>query len=302
VGRVGDQRLARPLAFVRADPADPSSRAHERRLVREAVRQCRPDDVRVPDGGCGLALLQAAGATRDVVRLARNATFRRAVPPPYGGRGRPPTRGAMVRPRPRAYKGQPSPATPPDRTATWHEGAALLRAEVWADLVLPAAAARAFTVVAIHDPRHREPLLLATALALPPQQVRDCYRDRWPVEQLPLAAKQMLGAARQFVHAPATCQRRPERTLLAGAVLSYAAATAPAIPTGFWDRCPRATPGRLRRLLARTPLPHDFPLPARLRAKAAATDHLPTGSWGQRRRSTADRPTVPAPDTLAVAA
>jgi hypothetical protein len=304
VGRAGDERLALPLAFVRADPADPSSRAHERRLVAEAVRQCQADDVLVLDGGFGLALLHAAGATRYVVRLAKNATFRRAAPPPYGGRGRRPTRGVPVRPLPRCHKGRPIPATPPDRTATWREGGALLRAEVWADLVLPDADADApaFTVVALHDPRHRAPLLLATPLALTPQQVRDCYRDRWPVEQLPLAAKQMLGAARQFVHAPETCQRLPELALLAGAVLSYAAATAPPIPTGFWDRRPRATPGRLRRLLARTPFPQDFPLPARLRAKAAVTAHLPTGFWGQRRHQTAAPLADAAPDTLAVAA
>ncbi len=106
----------------------------------------------------------------------------------------------------------------------------------------------------------------------------------WAIEQLPLAAKQMLGAARQFVHAPETCQRLPELALLAGSVLSYAAATAPAIPTGFWDRQPHPTPGRLRRCLARLPFPQNFPLPARIRAKAAVTGHLPTGCWGQRRR------------------
>jgi hypothetical protein len=112
----------------------------------------------------------------------------------------------------------------------------------------------------------------------------------------------MLGAVRQFVHAPETCQRLPELALLAGSVLSYAAATAPAIPTGFWDRCPKATPGRLRRLLARTPFPHDFPLPARLRAKAAVTEHLPKGFWGQCRRPPAELPVAPASATLEVAA
>ena len=101
----------------------------------------------------------------------------------------------------------------------------------------------------------------------------------------------MLGAARQFVHAPETCQRLPELALLAGAVLSYVAATAPAIPTGFWDRRPQPTPGRLRRLLARTPFPQDFPVPTRIREKAAVTGHLRTGWWGQRRRAT----TTPAP-------
>jgi hypothetical protein len=250
------------------------------------VRQCAADDALVLDAGFGLALLQAAGATRYVVRVAKNSTFRRAAPPAYGGRGRPPTRGAVVRPLPRAYRGRPIPATPPDRRETWTEGDTLLRAEVWTDLVLPDAAPEAptFAVVALHDPRHREPLLLASPLPVTPLVLRDLYRDRWPVEQLPLAAKQMLGAARQFVHAPETCQRLPELALLAGSVLTYVAATAPPLPTGFWDRRPQPTPGRLRRALARVPFPQDFPLPARIRATAAVTVHLPTGFWGQRHR------------------
>jgi hypothetical protein len=253
VGSAGARRLALPLAFVRADPADPRPSAHARLLVREAVRQGAADDVLVLDGGFSLALLQEEGAARYVVRVAKNATFRRALPPPYGGRGRPPTRGVRVRPLPRTYKGTPLAATPPDRVATWREGDHLLRAEVWPDLVRPGTDGPAFTVVAIHDPRHREPLLLATPLALPARAVRDLYRDRWPVEQLPLAAKQMLGASRQFVSAPETCQRLPELALLVGAVLSYVAATASAVPTGFWDRCPQPTPGRRRRLRALSP-------------------------------------------------
>jgi hypothetical protein len=136
-----------------------------------------------------------------------------------------------------------------------------------------AAGSPAFTVVAVHDPRYREPLLLASPLAVPAQTVHALYQDRWAVEQLPLAAKQMLGAARAFVHAPETCQRLPELALLAGAILSYAAASSPAIPTGFWDRRPQPTPGRLRRALARCPFPQDFPLPARIRRKAAITAH-----------------------------
>ena len=251
----------------------------------------------------GLVIIRSGrceeGATRYVVRLAQHYTARRASPPPSPGRGRPATRGPLVRPLPRAYRGRAIPATPPDRVETWHEDNALLRAEVWAGLVLPEAAAASptFTIVAIHDPRHREPLVLASPLPVPPRALRDLYRDRWPVEQLPLAAKQMLGAARQFVSAPETCQRLPELALLAGAVLSYAAATAPAIPTGFWDRRPQPTPGRLRRLLARTPFPHDFPLPARIREKAAVTAHLPKGCWGQRQRH-APAPAAPAvPDT-----
>jgi len=299
VGSVGSQRLALPLTMVRASVDDPRPGTQERLLVRAAVAQCGEDEVLVFDAGFGLALLQEEGATRYVVRCAKNSTFRRAIPPPYGGRGRPATRGEIVRPLPRTYKGRPIPATPPDRTETWEEDGVTLRAEIWADLVRTTAAGQAkaeveaeveakepsVTVIAVYDPRYREPLLLASPLPVTvTARVRhELYHDRWPVEQLPLAAKQMLGAARSFVHAPETCQRLPELALLAGAILSYVAATAPAIPTGFWDRRPQPTPGRLRRALARLPFPHDFPLPAPMRTKKARTDHLPTGFWGQRR-------------------
>jgi len=313
VGSVGGQRLALPLTMVRADVADPRPGTQERLLVRAAVHQCGADEALVLDAGFGVALLQEEGATRYVVRCAKNSTFRRATPPPYRGRGRPATRGVVVRPLPRTYKGQLIPATPPDRTETWAEDGVTLRAEIWADLVLPTATAEtkieteaeaeaeaqspSFTVVAVYDPRYREPLLLASSLPVTARVPRDLYHDRWPVEQLPLAAKQMLGAARAFVHAPEACQRLPALALLTGAILSYVAATAPAIPTGFWDRRPQPTPGRLRRALARTPFPHDFPLPARIRTKKARTDHLPTGFWGQRRRRAA--PEAPAALDLA---
>ncbi len=90
----------------------------------------------------------------------------------------------------------------------------------------------------------------------------------------------MVGAARQFVHEPETCQRLPELSLLAGSVLSYAAATGVAVPVGFWDRRPQPTPGRLRRVLARCLFPQEFPWPQRIRQKAAVTAHLPKGTSG----------------------
>src|SRR5215217_646782 len=117
VGRVGSQRLPLPVAFVRADADDPSAGAHQRRLVREAARRCAEDELLVLDGGFGVASLQEEGATRWVVRVAKTSTFRRASPPPYRGRGRPATRGALVRPLPRRYRGRAIPATPPDHVA-----------------------------------------------------------------------------------------------------------------------------------------------------------------------------------------
>jgi hypothetical protein len=295
VGRVAGQRLALPLALVRADPAAPSPAAHRRRLIAVAADRRAADDVLVGDREFQIADFQAAGVPAWVVRLRKNVIARRATPPPYRGHGRRPTRGEVVRPLPRRRTAHLIPATPPDRVVTWTEHDRLVRAEVWTDLVLPDAAPEraAFQVVAIHHPAYREPLLLATALALAPQVVRAVYRDRWPVEQLPLAAKQMIGAARQVVHAPETCQRLPELALLAGSVLSHAAATLPATPTGFWDRQPQPTPGRLRRVVGRCRFPHDLPLLPRLREKASLTDHLPKGWFGQRRRPAA---TVGAPD------
>ncbi len=68
--------------------------------------------------------------------------------------------------------------------------------------------------------------------------------DRWPVEQIPLVAKQMLGLHRQFVFAPESCQRLPELAMLVGNVLSYLALVLPPMPTGFWDRSPQKTTGR----------------------------------------------------------
>ena len=298
VGSAGGQRLGVPLALVRADPADPRPAAHERALVRAAVAALAEQDVPVFDAGFGVRQVQEAGATVYVVREAKNVTARRARLPRYPGRGRPATRGAVVRPLARTYRGRVIPATPPDRVETWQEDDALVRAESWDALVLPDAepGAPTFRIVAIHDPRWSEPLLLASPLTIAPRGLRDLYLDRWPVEQLPLAGKQLLGAARQFVSAPETCQRLPELALLAGAVLTYAAATEPPVPTGFWDRRPRPTPGRLRRVLARATFPSDFPLPARIRQKASVADHLPQGFWGQRRRSTAETTPLPCPD------
>jgi hypothetical protein len=111
--------------------------------------------------------------------------------------------------------------------------------------------------------------------------------DRWPVEQLPLSAKQMVGAHRQFVHNPESVQRLPELALLAGSILSFLAATFPAMPTGFWDRKPKRTPGRLRRQLAGKPFPKDAILSRQFREKNSVTAHLPKGNLARSAKPTA---------------
>ena len=287
VGSVLGHRFGLPLEVVRADLADPSVSAHLQVLLAAVVARLEADDLAVTDREFTVALLLAAGVQAWVTRLRKNFTARRATPPAYRGRGRRPIYGELVRPLARRRGQRDLPATPPDQESRWTEAGRDLHAAQWHALVLPDAApgSPTFTVTAIYDPAYTEPLLVATPLALAPQDLRGLYRDRWPVEQLPLAAKQMLGAARQFVHAKETCQRFPELSLIAGAVLTYAAATSPAVPTGAWDRQPRRTPGRLRRVLAQATFPQEFPWPERLRVKRAVTDHLPKGFWGQRRRA-----------------
>jgi hypothetical protein len=76
-----------------------------------------------------------------------------------------------------------------------------------------------------------------------------------------------------------------KQDLLIGSVVSFLAATAPAIPTGSWDRQPQPTLGRFRRTLQGQPFLETYPLPARIREKASVTDHLPKGILAHRRQS-----------------
>lgn len=300
VGSVGTQRLPLPVRLLRAAPDDPSEAALQQRLVREAAALLAEDEALLVDGGFPPSLLLSAGLLRFVGRVPKNFTARRATLPEGRRRGRPPEYGAIVRPLARQYKGKTIPATPPDREEPFLIGGYLVRIQSWESLVLADAkpGAPTFTCRVIRDPRYTEPLVLVTPLAVRGDVVYALYRDRWPIEQWPLSGKQMVGAVRQFVFAPESRQRLPELVLLAGSLLSYAAATAPAIPTGFWDRQPRATPGRLRRALAQVNFSELGVLPTTFRKKASPTAHLPKGVRGHRRRQ---RP-LPSEEALPLAA
>ncbi len=296
IGRVGSidaQRIPLPRAFVRADEDDPSEAALQKRLIEQVVLGLGLNEVAIFDAGFKLNALHEAGLKRYVVRLAKNFVGRCNQLPPYKGQGRKPEYGAKVRPLARTYQGKTIEATPPDRQISWDENERHFKADIWENLVLSdqKPGAESFNVVAIHDPRYQEPWLLATSLTeLSPQSIRDLYRDRWSIEQLPLSAKQMIGAHRQFVHAPESCQRLPELSLFAGSILTHVAAKLPPIPTGFWDKAPKPTPGRLRRVLTAVPFSAHLPLPARIRKKASVTDHLPKGILAHRRQAKVDLP------------
>ncbi len=300
IGSVGGQRLPLPVCLLRTAPDHPREAALQERLVREAATVLAADEVLVVDGGFSLSLLLSAGLRRCVARAPQNFTARRATLPERRRRGRPAEYGAIVRPLARRYKGREISATPPDRREAIVIDRFLVRIASWENLVLADAkpGAPTFTCRVIDDPRYTEPLVLVTPLSAPGAVVYALYRDRWPIEQWPLAGKQMLGGVRQFVFAPESRQRLPELVLLAGSILSHAAATSPALPTGFWDRRPRATPGRLRRALATVHFSELGALPGSFRKKASPTAHLPKGVRGHRRRK---RP-LPTEEMLPLAA
>ena len=291
VGQIGGQRLACPLAFERVHPKDPREGRLWQILLRWVHRHLAAEDVAVMDAGVKLADVQAAELENYLLRLATNFTAHRNQPASYRGKGRRPIYGEKIRPLERSYNGKTITASSPDRVETWTENGVAMRAEVWEDLilpgVLPSPQAKTFRVYAIYDPAYTTPWLLATPLKLKAVTVKAMYQDRWPVEQIPLAAKQMVGAHRQFVHADESIQRLPELALLAGSILSYLAATAPLAPTGFWDRQPKRTPGRFRRMLMGKPFPQSYPLPRQICKKASVTGHLPKGILARRQKTTA---------------
>jgi hypothetical protein len=149
--------------------------------------------------------------------------------------------------------------------------------------------------VVIHDPRDHEPLVVTTNLPVSAAALGCLYRDRWPIAQVPRAAKQMLGAHRAFVFGGESRYRLPELALLAGNMLADVTATTAAVATGFGDRCCRPTWGRLRRVLLRINF-SDIPVPAgALWKKASVTGHLPKGVQGHRRQKHVITPPVISP-------
>src|SRR5256884_4239239 len=249
VGSVGKVRLPLVRLLLRAEPGAYREAALQRRAITQAGATLQPDEVLVVDAGCGVAALLPGGVPRFVARVARHFTARRNGLPAATGPGRRPAHGARGRPLPRTHKGKNIAAPPPDATAQWVVAGRMVHAQVWDNLVRSTAkpGAVAFRCVVIHDPRYQEPWVLATNLPVSAHALWCLYRDRWPIEQMPLAAKQMLGAHRAFVCSGESRHRLPELALLAGNVLTYGAATSGAVATGLGVRYCRPTCVRLRR-------------------------------------------------------
>jgi hypothetical protein len=288
-GEVGEKRIPLLRRIVRSAP-EMEKPGFRSQLLQEAAQQAALDQVVVVDAEFSVAELHAAGVAAYVVRLARNATAQRNRLPAYKGRGPRPKYGETVRPLARRWQEREIAATPPDRVATFDHQGMSIAVRSWHNLVpvhTPLTAHLShlspYSIYVYTDPRYKHPLVLATNLTLKPETAYLMYLDRWPVEQAPLAAKQMVGLHRHFVSAPEACFRLPELSLLAGAILTYIAAVLPPMPSGFWDRRPAATPGRLRRVLAQADFPNFTDFDPQLRIKNSVTTHLPKGIHAHRR-------------------
>jgi len=300
VGEINGQRLALPRTFERVHPKDGSEKNLWDETLKHTQKSLQEDEILVVDAGVKIRQLLEKGIENYELRLAVNFTARRNFLPKHH-KGRKPKYGEIVRPLPRTGKNKLIKATTPDEIYAWVEKGRTLRAEIWRNLVFnecePGENNKTFDVYAIYDPDFDKPWLLAVSVSLKAESVRSIYKDRWPVEQIPLSAKQMIGAHRQFVHNKESIQRLPELALLAGSVLSFLAATLPAAPTGFWDRKPKRTPGRLRRTLMGKPFPKDAMISSQLRKKNSVTAHLPKGHLAKKLKSVQNTNflTLPAP-------
>jgi hypothetical protein len=289
VGSVGEMRFALPRAILTQEGTDLSESALKQRLLGRVAALLKAGEAGVFDSGFEVLELWESGIADFVVRGATNFSARRNFLPPYKGAGRPPKRGEVVRPLARSYKGKETPATAPDATARWKVGKRTIQALIFKDLVpsgcIPGD--RCLQCVVILDPKYKQALVLVSTLKVSAYALWRLYLDRWPIEVVPLSAKQMLGAERAFVFGEHSRVRLPVLSLLCGNMLSYVAASSPAVSCGFWDVCARPTCGRLRRVLSRLHF-WDLPSPSgRIRKKESVSAHLPKGVKGHRRQKAA---------------
>lgn len=294
VGQLAGQRLPLLRKILRADTTAPSQKQLKQKALSWVGENLSSSEVLIFDAGAKIKDLKSAKIERYVLRLAANCTARRNELPEYRGKGRRPLYGELVKPLPRSRKGQTIEATKPDFETSFVVDDRTIRAACWQNLVSSDLkvdrSQETFSIWVFFDPLYTDPLILGSNLSLQPHSLFSLYLDRWPVEQIPLVAKQMLGLHRQFVFAPQSCQRLPELAMLVGNVLSYLALVLPPIPTGFWDRRPQKTTGRLRRVLARNDFPHFALDRGQIRKKNSVTAHLPKGILAHRRQKASQAP------------
>lgn len=287
-GRIGDKRVPLLKAIMRCLP-EQSRTAFHVALLKKADQQRQSNDVCIVDAGIGISEIHEAELRNYVARQAKNCAARRNEKPTRKGRGRRPEYGEYIRPRARqGRKDNTIPATAPDHCGTFEFEDRTITVSYWHNLVTSGTKfskdATTYSIYMYDDPDYKDPLILATDIK--PQKVETpylLYNDRWTAEHPPLAAKQMIGLHRHFVFAFESCFRLPELAFIVGSILTLVAASHPPIPSGFWDRKPKATPGRLRNALRDVDFPTFSDFDPRIRKKASVSHHLPKGINAHRR-------------------
>ena len=242
VGQVDGHRIPLLKAIIPAGFQIESQNAFKRVVLWHAQQNLAEDEVAVHDAGASVADLQESAMPRFVLRLARNCTARRNELP-GNQRGRPAEYGQIVRPLARQHNGNTLPVTPPEVESEFSHEGRTIPVHGWHGLVRRDQKVsqdhETYSIWVFFDPLYRNPLVVGTNLSVLPSSIFRLYLDRWPVEQVPLVAKQTLGLHRHFVWALLSCIRLPALALLVANILTYLATTLPPLPTGFWDRQPK---------------------------------------------------------------
>ncbi len=245
VGYLDGQRIPILAAIVRGSRTVSQAAPLKMATLKRAVSLMEDNDVLLHDGGVSIAQIQAARVPRYVIRMSSNCTGRRPKVRPYKGVGVYPTKGELVRPLPRTFKGNFHAATPPDTQRRFRFDGRIVQAKGWLNLMRADLNVHddheLFSVWVIDDPLFEDDMVLGTNLPTSTalETLYQLYIDRWPVEQVPLVAKQLLGCLRQFVFAEPSCWRLGELAFFVGNLLTWLAATSPAVPAGYWDRRPK---------------------------------------------------------------
>lgn len=231
VGNLGGQRILLLKHMICAGQGT-SDQALKQQALQWACAHLGEHEVAIHDAGASVADMQQVHMKRYVVRMDLNCSARHNHLPARKPRGRPPEYGQKVRPLPRHWKNRTIVATKPDFSTSFQFNGRTVGVKSWHNLVRidqkVAVDNETFSILVFNDPLYRKPLVLGTNLVAKPASIFCLYLDRWPVEQIPLAAKQMLGLHRQFVSAETSCLRLPALALLAGNILTFLAAALPA--------------------------------------------------------------------------
>jgi len=246
VGEVSGQRMALLQQIVRPKSEEKTEEPLKIRTLKKAVSMAEENEVLIHDRGVTISEMQKVGANWYVVRMRSNAVAQKnSLDPQKRKGGKKAVHGKKVRVLPGTYRDKQIEATKEDVSQEFSHAGVKVKARGFFDLVHSRQKASpdnpTFSLWEIDDPRYEESFVLGTNLPAEtePKVIYQMYIDRWPVEQLPLVTKQLLGGHRQFVFNHTSCFRLAELAFLAGNLLTWLALILPAYPSGFWDRRPK---------------------------------------------------------------